>query len=90
MLPYGDTVTTGSSILSARSLPRLGSAIRRLRTARGLTQAELAAAAGVSRQWVVAVESGAKHGLEVGRLMQLLDALDASLMVRDDRGADGA
>ena len=32
--------------------------VRAARTARGLTQAELAAAAGVSRQTVVAVEAG--------------------------------
>lgn len=69
----------------ARSLPRLGQAIKALRLDRGLTQAELAEAADVSRQWIVAVESGAKHGAEVGLLVRALDALGASLMVRDDR-----
>lgn len=75
-------------VLNARSLPRLGDAIRRLRLTRGLTQAELADRAEVSRQWVVAVEQGRTEGLELGRVLRLLDALDASLLVRDDLGGD--
>jgi len=86
---YADTMS-GQSIVLARSLPKLGEAVRRLRSDRGLTQAQLAEAAGVSRQWVVAVESGSKHGLEVGLIMHLLDTLDASLMVRDDRPDDAS
>lgn len=81
---------SGQSITLARSLPKLAAAVRRLRTDRGLTQAQLAEAAGVSRQWVVAVESGSKHGIEVGLVMHLLDTLDASLMVRDDRSDDAS
>ncbi|WP_343035710.1 helix-turn-helix transcriptional regulator [Isoptericola sediminis] len=74
-----------SNLLNARSLPRLGAAVRRLRLDRGMTQAELARRAEVSRQWLVGLESGKTPGLEVGRLMRVLDALDASLTVRDDR-----
>ncbi|WP_425955805.1 helix-turn-helix domain-containing protein [Xylanimonas sp. McL0601] len=69
---------------NARSLPRLGAAVKGLRRARGMTQAEAAAAAGVSRQWVIALEAGKTSGLEIGLLMRLLDALNASLLVRDD------
>lgn len=87
--PYAD-IMTGQTITLARSLPKLGAAVRRLRSDRGMTQAQLAEAAGVSRQWVVAVESGSKHGLEVGLVMHLLDTLDASLMVRDDRPGDAS
>lgn len=86
---YAD-IMTAQTITLARSLPKLGAAVRRLRTDRGMTQAQLAEAAGVSRQWVVAVESGSKHGLEVGLVMHLLDTLDASLMVRDDRPDDAS
>ncbi|WP_240930367.1 helix-turn-helix transcriptional regulator [Isoptericola sp. BMS4] len=71
-------------VLNARSLPRLGAAVRRLRLDHRLTQAELARAAGVSRQWLVGLERGQTPGLEVGRLMRVLDALDASLAIRDD------
>jgi HTH-type transcriptional regulator / antitoxin HipB len=71
-------------LLNARSLPRLAGAIRALRRARGLSQGGLAQRAGVSRQWVNAVEQGRTDGLEIGRLMRVLDALDASLTIRDD------
>ena len=54
------------------------------RYTRHLTQAELAAAAGVSRQWIVAAESGTVEGLELARVMRVLDVLDASLWVHDD------
>lgn len=80
MSAYGDIV----DIITARTLPQLGLAVRRLRARRGLSQAELATRAGVSRQWVVTVEQGRTNGLEVGLLMRALDALDASLTVRDD------
>lgn len=75
-------------VITARTLPQLGLTIRRLRDRRGLSQAELAERAGVSRQWVIAVEQGQKNGLEVGLIMRVLDALDASLTVRDDLDAD--
>jgi transcriptional regulator with XRE-family HTH domain len=78
-------VAATSPLLNARSLPRLGGAVRRLRRDRGLTQAELAQQAGVSRQWIVTVEQGRTDGIELGRLLRVLDTLDASLMVRDDR-----
>ena len=66
----------------------LGTAVRALRLHRGLTQAELATAAGVSRQWVVNVEAGRTRGIEVGRLMRLLDALHGSLHVHVDSPDD--
>ena len=73
-----------ASLINARSLPRLGSAIRSLRRRRQLTQAELAATAGVSRQWIIAAEAGKVEGLEIARVMRVLDILDASLWIRDD------
>lgn len=82
--PYVDIMTSEPTILNARSLPRLGAAVKRLRLDRGMTQAELAGAAGVSRQWLVGLERGKTTGLEVGRLLRVLDELDASLAIRDD------
>lgn len=73
-----------AALLNARSLPKLGTAVRTLRRRRGLSQEQLAADAQVSRQWVIALERGQTEGMEVGRLMRVLDALDASLMIRDD------
>ena len=71
-------------IVTARTLPQLGLAVRTLRARRHLSQAELARRAGVSRQWIITVEQGRTHGLEVGHLMRVLDELDASLTIRDD------
>jgi len=69
---------------NARSLPKLGAAVRALRQKRGMTQKDLAQAANVSRQWIINIEAGKTPGLEIGRLMRTLDALDSSLHVRDD------
>lgn len=74
-------------LLPARSLPRLGEAIKTLRLERGMTQAELALASDVSRRWLIDVESGTRAGIELARALRVLDVLDASLMVRDDRPA---
>lgn len=88
MSSYSDTVTdtaaTTGALLNARSLTRLGRAVGGLRRERGLTQAILAERAGVSRQWLNGLENGRIEGLEVGRLMRVLDTLGASLMIRDD------
>ncbi|MEU4365225.1 helix-turn-helix domain-containing protein [Promicromonospora sp. NPDC023987] len=78
---------TTYQVLNARSLTRLGTAVRRLRLDRGLSQAALAEAADVSRQWIISLEQGRTEGLEIGRLMRVLDALDASLAIRDDQEA---
>lgn len=77
-------MTQGPAFINARSLPKLGTAVRTLRRRRGWSQAQLADHADVSRQWVIALEKGRTEGIEVGRVMRVLDALDASLMVRDD------
>lgn len=75
-----------SQTFPARSPELLGMSIRALRVERGMTQAELARAASVSRQWLITLETAARPGIELGRVMQVLDALDASLTIRDDRG----
>lgn len=75
---------TAHRVLNARSLTRLGTAVRSLRLDRGLSQADLAKAADISRQWIIKLEQGNTEGLEVGRLMRVLDQLDASLTIRDD------
>lgn len=56
----------------------LGAAIRDRRKQLGLGQAELAARAGVSRQWLIQVEGG-KPGVAVGLLLRLLNTLELRL-----------
>lgn len=85
MSAYDDIMTHSGTLLNSRSLPRLGTAVRTLRTRRGWTQVDLAERAGVSRQWLIKLEAGQAAGLEVGMILQVLDSLDASLMVRDDQ-----
>jgi HTH-type transcriptional regulator/antitoxin HipB len=68
-----------------RTTAQLGAAIRDSRSASGLTQAALAARAGISRRTVIAIEQGHAAG-EVGRILDVLDALslDISLVARPD------
>ena len=57
-----------------RNMEDLGAVIRRERLARRWTQARLADAVGVSRQWLVTVEKG-KPGAEVERVLRVLAVL---------------
>lgn len=62
------------------SLHDLAALARGRRRELGQSQAELAARAGVSRQWVSAFESG-KATAEIGLVIRLLDALDLRLII---------
>jgi HTH-type transcriptional regulator / antitoxin HipB len=62
-------------IASARDL---GLVVRQARQDRGQTQAELAAAAGVSRRWLSDLEAG-KATAEFGLILRTLDALEIGL-----------
>jgi HTH-type transcriptional regulator / antitoxin HipB len=58
---------------------QIGALLRRARKDKGMTQAELAAAVDVSRQWVIAAEAGAP----TARVDLVLDALRAVDLVVD-------
>lgn len=84
--PYGDigwavVGTQGSDrvtrnpMMSLRSVDEVGSALKAIRLRRGLTQAEVAAAAGISRKWVSNAERG-KPSADVGLVVAMLRALD--------------
>ncbi len=51
-----------------------GTAVRRARKDRGMSQAELAAEVGVSRPWLSELETG-KRTVELGRALSVLNAL---------------
>ena len=55
-----------------------GSAVRRARNDQGLSQAELAARAGVGRPWLSELETG-KRTAELGRALSVLSALDLAI-----------
>jgi transcriptional regulator with XRE-family HTH domain len=63
----------------AAYLRALGKRVRILRLTREMTQEELAARAGMSRNFVSLLEHGA-HGVDVVRLLRLAEALDVSLV----------
>ncbi len=61
-----------------RTIADLASVVRARRHALRLSQATLAARAGVSRKWLVDLEGG-KASIEIGLLLRVLDALDLAL-----------
>jgi HTH-type transcriptional regulator/antitoxin HipB len=69
------------------SIRDLAAAVRGRRQRLGLSQADVARLAGVSRQWVSEFESG-KPTAELRLVIRLLDALQLSLSL-DERDADG-
>jgi len=62
----------------AAYLRALGKRVRILRLTREMTQEELGAAAGMSRNFVSLLEHGS-HGVDVVRLIRLAAALDVSV-----------
>lgn len=65
------------------TLRTLAATIRGRRLELGLTQGEVAARAGVSRQWVSGLEGG-KESAELGLVLRVVDALDLRLELRAD------
>jgi y4mF family transcriptional regulator len=75
---------------SVRTVRDLAAVVRARRRERGWSQADLAATADVSRQWVVAVESGTAWGAELGKVLAVLDALDIPLTIPEQVDAPQA
>ena len=69
--------------MSIRTTSQAAAAIRGRRRTLGLTQAEVAARAGVSRKWVYEFEAG-HRGAEVGNLLAVLAALGLLMEFRQD------
>ena len=73
---------TEGSAMQVRTTNELGLTVRQARRSLGWTQQELARAAGVGRQWIVAFEAG-KPRVELGKVLQALAALSLSISVRE-------
>ena len=67
--------TPGLVIRHVHRCDLMGKGVRTLRRARSLTQAQLAAKAGVSRKWLSEFENG-KDTVELGLFLKLLKCLD--------------
>lgn len=65
-----------------RSPERLGEVLARIRTERGLTQAQLADDLGIDRRYIYAIESGAPN-LYARRLFEVMDTLGVTVTIED-------
>jgi HTH-type transcriptional regulator / antitoxin HipB len=63
------------------STAQLGAVIRHARARQGISQADLAARAGVERQWVVLFENGRAPGASMSTVIRVLDELGLRLTV---------
>lgn len=67
------------------SIPRqVGQVVCAARKARGLTQAQLALDAGISRQLVNRLEMGDATNISLGRLLDVLSSLDCTMSITWD------
>ena len=79
MSAYADTMP--SPAREARTPQRIGLAVRDARRDRGLTQAQLAKMARVSRAWLISLESGNNERAELGLVLSTLRALDLTVRI---------
>jgi HTH-type transcriptional regulator / antitoxin HipB len=84
MCTYVPKEARAMRIVDARDL---GLYVRQRRHDLGLTQSDLADAAGVSRRWLLGLESG-KETTQVGLVFRTLDALGLVLDARADAPPD--
>ena len=78
--------------MRVRTMADLAAAIRGRRQERGMSQVDLAEAAGVSRRWLIDLESG-KTRVDTALVLRVLDVLGLDLWAGDtpapvDAGAD--
>jgi len=66
-----------------------GWAVRRARKERGLSQAQLASMAGVSRPWLSGLENG-KRTAEIGKALAVLTVMDLAVIVETPEVDDSA
>jgi HTH-type transcriptional regulator / antitoxin HipB len=66
-------------VAAVRTVGDVGAVIRVTRVGHGWTQEHLAQQAGVSRRWVVAIESGTAARAELERVLRVLVVLGVTL-----------
>ncbi len=67
------------------SASRIGRYLGAVRSAAGLTQAELAEIAGVSRTWLIHFEAGKKRRAQMDVVFKVISALDCELVIQPKR-----
>lgn len=75
--------------MKMRSITEVGGLIQQRRTDLGLTQAQVAHRANVSRDWIISIENGRRLTVDFERLLRTLEVLDLSIeisaMAREDQ-----
>jgi|GEM_PF-484608 len=67
--------------MKMRSITEIGGLIQQRRTDLGLTQAQVARSAKVSRDWIISIENGRRLTVDFERLLRTLDVLDLSIEI---------
>jgi HTH-type transcriptional regulator/antitoxin HipB len=75
--------------LTVRTIRDLAGAVRGRRIDLGISQAELASRAGVSRKWIYEFEAG-KAAAEFGLILRVIEALNLVLEMVPSNDASGA
>jgi len=69
-----------------RNITEVGGLIQQRRTDLGLTQAQVAARSGVSRDWIISIEKGRRLTVDFERLMRTLDVLGLAVEISVTEG----
>ena len=80
--PVGEQRVGSSAWLPINTVRELGAGLRKARKALGLTQADLALAAGVGLRFVVDLEAG-KPTVQLELVLRVIEALGGSLQLHD-------
>lgn len=67
--------------MKMRSITEVGGLLQQQRTDLGLTQAQVANRANVSRDWIVSIENGRRITVDFERLLRTLEALSLSIEI---------
>jgi y4mF family transcriptional regulator len=74
--------------MAAHDTRAFGASVREMRKTSQLTQAELAAAAGVGLRFLIELEAG-KPTVRLGLALQVLDALNATMLLLPQGASNG-
>jgi HTH-type transcriptional regulator / antitoxin HipB len=72
---------TGASLFNIRNASDLGAQIREERKRKNLSQADLAARAGVSRRFIYQLENGSRESFPFGKVLQVIRRLNLELKI---------
>ncbi|RLE17858.1 MAG: hypothetical protein DRJ50_13590 [Actinobacteria bacterium] len=72
--------------MKMRNITEIGGLIQQRRTDLGLTQAQVAGRASVSRDWIISIEKGRRLTVDFERLLRTLDVLGLTIEISATEG----